>query len=90
MTKEPGFWRHYLMIHVAVERLVQSEDELRYGARPPAQGFQISLGVRVPGSDVGRMNARRLVGVANNRCPFSTPNGGSECLIVRVARRLRR
>jgi hypothetical protein len=34
------------MIDVAVEGLVQSEDELRHGARPPPQGFQISLGQR--------------------------------------------
>src|SRR5260370_362968 len=46
MTKEPGLWRHDLMIDVAVERLVQSEDELRHGARPPPQGFQIDLGPR--------------------------------------------
>jgi hypothetical protein len=42
MTKEPGVWHHSLMIDVAVERLVQSEDELRHGARPPSQGFQIA------------------------------------------------
>ena len=33
MTKEPGFRRHCPMIDVAVERLVQSEDELRHGDR---------------------------------------------------------
>jgi hypothetical protein len=36
------------MIDVAVERLVQSEDELRHDAGPPPRVFRFSLGRRDP------------------------------------------
>ena len=36
MTKQSALRRHDLMIDVAVERLIQSENELRHGAKAPA------------------------------------------------------
>jgi hypothetical protein len=70
------------MIDVAVEGLVQSEDELRHGARPPPQGFQISLGQRdLEATSGGRMRAALWVWRITRR-PFLHPEpkfGMSDC-----------
>ena len=43
VTEEHGVWPHFLVVDVAVQGLVHSEDELRHAAKSPRQGVQISL-----------------------------------------------
>jgi len=66
VTKERGTWRKFLVVDMAVEGLVHSEDELRHAAKSPYQVLQNSLSRRDRGSEVGH-NYVRFVGMTNNQ-----------------------
>jgi hypothetical protein len=53
VTKERGTWRKRLVVDVAIQGLVQSEDELRHATKFPSQVLQNSLSRRDRGSEVG-------------------------------------
>src|SRR5215475_9735087 len=44
VTKERGTWRKFLVVDIAVQGLVHSEDDLRHVAKSPSQVLQNSLG----------------------------------------------